>query len=173
MMKEMHLKAFLILLVSLELIRHYIINVRLELSASSRSGPYLALPIVFSPRHPSFYLHGSSCPRKPPCSTPYSNLSRGIIVIIHHASIFVVILKRYTCQSSTPKPGLWFSRAFYSIWSLCRGWENSSLLGWSLGSMFAQVPNFKSRHIEIIFSHINFSASHLTHQMAPCSFFSQ
>lgn len=165
MMKEMNLKAFLILLVSLELMQHYIINIHLELSTSSRSGPYLALPIMFSPRHPSLYLHSSLSPppRTPPCSTLYSNLSRGIMVIIDHASIFVVILKPYTCQSSTPKPGLWFSRAFYSIWSLCRGWENSSLLGWSLGSMFAQVPNFKSRHIEIIFSHINFSATATLH----------
>ena len=118
-------------------------------------------------------VHRSPRP-EPPCSTLYSNPSRGIMMITDHASIFVVILKPYTCQSSTRKPGLWFSRAFYSIWSLGRGWENSSLLGWSLGSMFVQVPNFKSRHTEIIFSHINFSASrYLTHQMAPCSCFSQ
>ena len=169
MMGKINLKAFFYTSCSLEWTQHYIINIHLGLSTSSRSWAIAGIANHVLTQAPLFIHARFFIP--PPRSTLCSNLSRGIMTIIDHSSIFRSFWNQ-TCQSSpiSPTPELWFSWLFTLSWSLCRGWEYSPLLGWPLGSVFAQMPNFKSRPTEIIFDCITFSTSRcLTHQMASCS----
>lgn len=153
---------------SLEWTQHYI-NIHLGLSTSSRSWAIAGIANhVLTQAYP--LLHSSSS--HPPCSILCSNLSRSIMTIIDHSSVFRSFWNQ-TCQSFpiSPAPELWFSWLFTLSQSLCRFWEYSPLLGWPLGNVFAQIPNFKSCHTEIIFDCITFQPAGTLHTRwlpAPC-----